>query len=136
MNKTILIGRVGKDPEVRYTATGTAIASLTLATTKRFKDKDGNRQDKTSWHNVVVFGKTGEFVGNYIKKGNQISVVGEIEYQEWESNGEKKYRTVINAEDVQNLTPKGDDAPRNANSKQSSNRQANSDDDFDEDIPF
>ena len=59
MNKTILIGRVGKDPEVRYTATGTAIASLTLATTKRFKDKDGNRQDKTSWHNVVVFGKIG-----------------------------------------------------------------------------
>ena len=73
MNKTILIGRVGKDPEVRYTATGTAIASLTLATTKRFKDKDGNRQDKTAWHNVVVFGKTGEFVGNYIKKGDRKS---------------------------------------------------------------
>ena len=101
MSKTIncvhLLGHAGKDPEVKYTTGGTAVASFSLATTERYKDKSGEWQDKTSWHNVKAFGKTAEVVEKYVTKGKQVYLRGKIDYQSWEDKetGQKKYKTEI-----------------------------------------
>ena len=97
VNVTFLLGNVGKAPEIKYTTGGTAIASFSLATTKKFKDKSGEYQEKTSWHNCKAFGKTAEIVEKYVDKGKQLYLRGEIDYQSWDDKetGQKKYRTEI-----------------------------------------
>ena len=97
VNKVLLLGNVGKDPEIRATAGGTQVASFTLATADRAKDAQGNWADKTEWHNLVAFNRTAEIVRDYVKKGTQIYVEGKIQTRSWDDkeSGQKKYRTEI-----------------------------------------
>jgi single-strand DNA-binding protein len=97
VNKVILLGNLGKDPEVKYTPSGMAIASFSLATTSSAKDKDGNWQDRTEWHNIKAFGRTAEIAGEYLKKGRTVYLEGRIHYDSWDDKetGQKKYMTQI-----------------------------------------
>jgi single-strand DNA-binding protein len=147
VNKVILIGNLGKDPEVKYTPSGMAVARFTLATNERTKDKDGNWQDKTEWHNLVAFQRTAEIVGEYLKKGRSCYVEGKLQTSSWDDkeSGQKKYRTEIIVNDLVLLgggregeggrgkaggfdqrTPDFENAPATANATEIT----------DEDIPF
>src|SRR5580704_3828242 len=97
VNKVFLLGHVGKDPEIRSTAGGMAIASFTLATADRQKDAQGNWADKTEWHNLVAFQRTAEIVRDYVKKGTQVFVEGKIQTRSWDDkeSGQKRYKTEI-----------------------------------------
>ena len=104
VNKVILIGNLGKDPELRYTPAGQATASFSLATTDRWTDKNGQRQERTEWHNIVVWNKLAELVNQYLKKGRSAYVEGRITTRSWDDrDGNKKYRTEIVAREVQFL---------------------------------
>ena len=102
VNKVILLGNLGKDPEVKYTQSGMAIARFSLATTERAKDKDGNWQDKTEWHNLVAFGRTAEVAGEYLKKGRTIYIEGALRTSSWDDkeSGQKKYKTEVIINDL------------------------------------
>ena len=97
VNKVFLLGNVGKDPEIRSSASGMAIASFTLATADRQKDAQGNWTDKTEWHNLVAFQRTAEIVRDYVKKGTQVFVEGKIQSRSWDDkeSGQKRYKTEI-----------------------------------------
>jgi single-strand DNA-binding protein len=97
VNKVILLGNLGKDPEVKYTPSGMAVANFSLATSSSVKDKDGNWQDKTEWHNIKAFGRTAEIAGEYLKKGRTVYLEGRIHYDSWDDKetGQKKYMTQI-----------------------------------------
>lgn len=104
INKAILIGNLGKDPELRYTPGGQPVASFTLATTERWTDRNGQRQDRTEWHNVVAWGKLAELVNQYLKKGRSAYIEGRITTRSWDDrDGNKKYRTEIVANQIQFL---------------------------------
>jgi single-strand DNA-binding protein len=103
VNKVILVGNLGNDPEVKYTQGGMAITSLSLATTSVRKDRDGNQQEKTEWHRVKLFGKLGEIAGEYLKKGRQVYIEGRIEYGSYEKDGVKHYTTDVVADEMQML---------------------------------
>lgn len=103
INKVILVGNLGNDPEVKYTQGGMAIATLSIATSSSRKDKDGNYQDKTEWHRVKLFGKTGEVAGEYLRKGSQVYIEGRIEYGSYEKDGVKHYTTDIVGDEMQML---------------------------------
>jgi single-strand DNA-binding protein len=103
INKVILVGNLGNDPETKYTQGGMAITTLSLATTSVRKDKDGNQQEKTEWHRVKLFGKLGEIAGEYLKKGRQVYIEGRIEYGSYEKDGVKHYTTDIIGDDMQML---------------------------------
>ncbi|GAB6195211.1 single-stranded DNA-binding protein [Lysobacter xanthus] len=103
VNKVILVGNLGNDPEVKYTQGGMAITSISLATTSARKDRDGNMQEKTEWHRVKLFGKLGEIAGEYLKKGRQVYIEGRIEYGSYEKEGVKHYTTDIIADEMQML---------------------------------
>ncbi|QDA57996.1 single-stranded DNA-binding protein [Thermomonas aquatica] len=103
VNKVILLGNLGNDPDVKYTQGGMAIATLSVATTYSRKDKDGQFQEKTEWHRVKLFGKTAEVAGEYLKKGRQVYIEGRIEYGSYEKDGVKHYTTDIIGEDMQML---------------------------------
>ena len=101
VNKVILIGNLGKDPEVKYTPSGTAVANFTLATNERYKDKDGQWQDRTEWHNIVAWQRTAEIVGEYLKKGRSVYVEGRLQTRSWDDkDGQKHYKTEIVAQDL------------------------------------
>lgn len=95
LNKVQLIGRLGKDPEIRYTTEGNAVANVSLATTKSWKDKQGATQEKTEWHNLVFYRRQAEVVGEYLQKGALIYVEGELTTEKYEKNGENHYATKI-----------------------------------------
>src|SRR6478672_8474779 len=103
INKVILVGNLGNDPETKYTQGGMAITTLSVATTSSRKDKEGNFQEKTEWHRVKLFGKTAEVAGEYLKKGRQVYIEGRIEYGSYEKDGVKHYTTDIIGEDMQML---------------------------------
>ena len=104
VNKAILVGNLGNDPEVKYTQGGMAITKISLATTSVRKDKDGNQQEQTQWHRVTFFGKLGEIAGEYLKKGSQVYVEGEIRYDKYTGqDGVEKYSTDIVANEMQML---------------------------------
>ena len=104
VNKVILVGNLGNDPEVKYTQGGMAITKISLATTSVRKDKDGNQQEQTQWHRVTFFGKLGEIAGEYLKKGSQVYVEGEIRYDKYTGqDGVEKYSTDIVANEMQML---------------------------------
>ena len=105
INKAIILGFAAKDPEIREVG-GVKCATFSVPTTKKFKGKDGNIQEKTAWHNIVCWRNTADIVENYVKKGTQIYIEGEIDYRSWESNGEKKYATDIVATTIQLLGKK------------------------------
>jgi single-strand DNA-binding protein len=103
MNKVILVGRLGQDPEVRYTENGTAVANLSLATTQTWKSKSGEKKEKTEWHRIVVFGNTAEFAKEYLRKGTMLAVDGQLRTRKWEDrDGTTKYTTEVLA---RQLTP-------------------------------
>lgn len=105
VNKVILVGNVGRDPEVRTIASGTRLAKFSLATTDhRSKDQDGN--PRTEWHNIVVWAQLADFCERYVKKGTQLYVEGSIRYDTYEKDGQKKYFTEINAREIQFVGPK------------------------------
>ena len=104
VNKVILIGNLGKDPEVRFTPNGRALAKFPVATSERWTDQDGNRQERTEWHNVVVWGKQAETCGQYLAKGRQVFVEGSIRTRQYDDkDGNKRYITEIVARDVRFL---------------------------------
>ena len=107
-NKVILIGNVGKDPEVRHLETGAAVASFTLATTERYKNRNGELQDQTEWHNIVCWRNLAELSEKYIRKGAQIFVEGKIRTRSWaDQTGAKRYTTEIVADNIRLLDRKG-----------------------------
>lgn len=112
VNKVILIGNLGRDPEVRYTQGGTAVANINLATTERWNDPSGERKEKTEWHRIVVWGKQAEIAGEYLRKGKQIYVEGSLQTREWtDREGNKRYTTEVRAQRFQMLGRADDRQP-------------------------
>ncbi|MBN1127725.1 MAG: single-stranded DNA-binding protein [Chitinispirillaceae bacterium] len=108
VNKVILIGHLGRDPELRYTPGGQPAASFTLATSERWNDKNGQRQERTEWHNIVAWGKLAELANQYLKKGRPVYIEGRIATRSWDDrDGNKKYKTEIVANAIQFLGPGG-----------------------------
>ncbi len=109
INKAILIGRLGADPEVRYTQGGTAVANLRVATTEVFNDQSGQRQERTQWHNVVVWGRQAETCGRYLSKGRLVYIEGRIQYRQWtDRDNNTRWSTDIVAQTVKFLGGRGD----------------------------
>lgn len=100
INKVILVGNLGADPELRYTANGTAVAKLNIATTESYLDKDGNRQEQTEWHRVVAWRKLAEICGQYLSKGKQVYIEGRLRTTSYEKDGVKRYTTEIEAREM------------------------------------
>ena len=132
VNKAIILGRLGKDPEVRYLPDGKAVASFTVATSETWKDKSGEKKEKTEWHRIVAFGKLGEICGEYLKKGSQCYLEGRLQTREWQDkDGNKKYTTEIVASEVQFIVGKGErQEPKHAEPPARGEMPA------DDDIPF
>jgi single-strand DNA-binding protein len=109
INKVILVGNLGNDPEVRYAANGSAIANISVATTDSWKDKNtGEQQDRTEWHRVVMFNRLGEIAGEYLKKGSQVYIEGRLQTRKWQDqSGQDKYSTEIVASEMQMLGGRG-----------------------------
>jgi single-strand DNA-binding protein len=119
LNKVLLIGNLGKDPEVRYTAGGTAVASFSLATTDRIKGKDGNWEDKTEWHNVTLWARLAEIAGEYLAKGKTVYIEGRLQTRKWQDKeGKDRYTTEIVGEKMQMLSAKGDGKPSGGSGQQ------------------
>lgn len=116
LNKVQLIGNVGQDPEVRTTAGGTKMAKISLATSRTFNDRAGNKQEKTEWHRITAWGKLAEIIEQYVRRGDRLFVEGRIEYSETEHEGQKRYWTDIQAHDLIMLGGAGEReaAPRQA----------------------
>ena len=100
LNKVLLLGSVGRDPELKQTAVGTLVANLSLATSERRKDSSGNWKDETTWHNLIAFGRTAEVIRDYVTKGSSLHIEGRIQTRSWESDGKKQYRTEIVIENL------------------------------------
>jgi single-strand DNA-binding protein len=107
MNRVVLIGNLGGDPEVRYTAAGTAVGKFSLATSRKFTGKDGQKQEKTEWHRIVAWAKLAEICGQYLTKGKKVMIEGRIEYGSYEKDGVKHYTTDIIAENMEMLGGNG-----------------------------
>ena len=166
VNKVILVGNLGRDPEVRFMPNGEAVCNFSIATTENWKDKSGVKQEKTEWHNIVMYRKLAEIAGEYLKKGRPVYVEGRLQTRKWEKDGVTRYSTEIVADSMQMLGGKdsgssnanydgdmdqngGNDdfnqsAPKSSNqaaSKQtgnepSPNKSSGNFDDFEDDIPF
>ncbi len=144
VNKAILVGHLGRDPEIRYSANGAAIANVSIATSESWKDKQsGETQERTEWHRVVFFGRLAEIVGEYLKKGSQVYVEGRLQTRKWQDqNGNDRYTTEIVANDMQMLGGRagaagGDGyAGRQAASAGAEAAPEMGSEDFDDDIPF
>jgi len=151
VNKVFLLGNVGKDPEVRSTSGGMAVANFSLATSDRFQDAQGNWQDRTEWHNLVAFKRTAEIVRDYVKKGSKLYIEGKIQTRSWDDKetGVKKYRTEIIVNDLSLLSGReevgGSSRSSNTSSAPSNmdQRQPAASDEYsqaaeisDDDIPF
>ena len=148
VNKVIILGNIGGDPETRYLPNGNAVTNITLATTESWKDKQtGQQQDRTEWHRVVFFGKIAEIAGQYLHKGSQCYIEGRLQTREWEKDGVKRYTTEIVVDmqgTLQLLGGKGDgqqqaqrqqSTPRAQPQRPQQSQQA-APPDFDDDIPF
>jgi single-strand DNA-binding protein len=136
VNKVILIGNLGKDPEVRYTQSGTAVTNFTLATSRSFK-KDGEKVDETEWHRVVAFGRTAEVCGEYLSKGKQVYVEGRIQTREWEDKeGNRRWTTEIIIERMQMLGSRADKAVEQPPPITDDPFDKTPDDVRDDDVPF
>jgi single-strand DNA-binding protein len=109
LNKVMLIGNLGKDPEVRYTTSGTAVASFSLATSERFKNKSGEWEERTEWHNVVLWGRQAEVAGEYLAKGKTIYIEGRLQTRKWQDkDGRDRYTTEVVGEKMQMLGARGE----------------------------
>lgn len=138
VNKAILIGNLGKDPEIRYMPNGDQVTKISIATTENWKDKNGEKHEKTEWHRVTFYRKLAEIAGEYLKKGQSVYIEGRLETRKWtDKDGIERYTTEIIASDMKMLSNK-----QNANSNESDLTQQRSDntdtgfDDMNDDIPF
>ena len=140
VNKVILIGNVGRDPEVKYGADNNAIANLSLATSEQWKDKSGAKQEKTEWHRISFFGKLAEIVGEYVRKGSQIYVEGRLQTRKWQDkDGQDRYTTEIVADRMQMLggrASNGNDPTPAAEANPKPQRAPSKFDSLESDIPF
>ncbi|KAA3641491.1 MAG: single-stranded DNA-binding protein [Proteobacteria bacterium] len=147
INKVILVGNLGQDPEVRYTPAGAAVTTISVATTEAWNDKDGNKQERTEWHRVVFFGRLAEIAGEYLKKGSQVYLEGKLRTNKWQDkSGADRYTTEIMANEMQMLGGRPGSgqggggnmpsAPKNNNQSQNQNESGPNYDDFDDEIPF
>src|SRR5947207_2034111 len=140
VNKVILVGNVGKDPEVKYAPSGAALAKFSLATNERFKDKAGEWQDRTEWHNILAWQRLAEIVGEYVHKGAKLYIEGRLQTSSWEdrNNGEKKYRTEIVARDIVLLGSRetASDMDRTSGEEEREPVPAGAGEITDDDIPF
>jgi len=141
VNKAIILGHLGKDPEVRYTPGGAAVANITVATSEQWKDKtSGEKQEKTEWHRIVFFGRLAEVVGEYLKKGAQIYVEGRLQTRKWQDKeGKDRYTTEIVANEMQMLGGRGEGRPVEGDPQPKPTSQEKpepSKPDFSDDIPF
>lgn len=111
VNRVFIVGRLGKDPEIRSTPSGTSVAKFTVATDERFTDRSGEKQERTEWHNIVAWGKLAEICGQYLRKGKLVFIEGSIRTDSWDDKetGQKRYRTEIIASGMQMLDRRGDD---------------------------
>ncbi len=148
VNKVILIGNLGRDPEIRYLPSGDAVANLRIATTDKFKDRNGEQQEVTEWHSVAFFGKQAEICGQYLKKGSQIYVEGSLRTRKWQDkDGNDRYTTEIRGDRMQMLGSRGGGGgggaadfdsppPDNAPRGKPGGSGAGGFSDMDDDIPF
>lgn len=140
MNKVILIGRLGNDPELKYTPNGTAQAQISLATSEKWKDSDGNQKEKTEWHRIVAWRRQAEFVGEWLKKGQLVSIEGKLQTRSWEQDGQKKYMTEIVADTITMLGSRaeGGSGSSTGGPPKTQEPPASTDniDDDDDDLPF
>lgn len=136
VNKVILVGRLGNDPEIRYTQQGAGVANFNIATSENWTDKDGNKQERTEWHRIVVWGKMAEICAQYLNKGRQVFVEGRLQTRKWDDKeGQTRYTTEIVASTVQFLDKAGEaSASPNTMDSQSIPQPENMP--SDEDIPF
>ena len=135
VNKVILIGNLGKDPEIKSTPSGTPVAKLALATNERYKDKNGEWQDRTEWHNVVLWQRLAEIAGEYLKKGGKVYIEGRLQTRSWDDKqtGQKKYMTEIVASDLVLLGGRGEGG--GGGDFSGSSRGASSGNNFDQRMP-
>ena len=144
VNKVMLIGNLGRDPEIRYTTGGQAVANFTLATTEKYTNKAGEKQEDTEWHRIVAWGRLAEICGEYLSKGRMVYIEGSIKTRSWEDKeGNTKYTTEIVARNMQMLGGQGGQGGRTEAAPSSSNQKAPADFDIeddsfgnDDDIPF
>jgi len=139
VNKVILVGNVGQDPEVKYTPSGTPVAKLSLATNERFKDRNDEWQERTEWHSIIAWQRLAEIVGEYVKKGSKLYIEGKLQTSSWEDrqSGSKRYRTEIIARDIVLLGSheNADDSHPKRNGREQET-YASPSEITDEDIPF
>lgn len=146
VNKVILVGRLGKDPETRYMPNGDAVTNITLATSETWKDKNGEKQEKTEWHRVTFYRKLAEIAGEYLKKGSMAYVEGRLETRKWtDKAGVEKYTTEIIANEMQMLSSRSgggntfevvDREPASSGAAKPAKKAGGEFDDFEDDIPF
>ena len=144
VNKVILVGSLGRDPEIRYMTNGEAVANFSMATSENWKDKQGEKQEKTEWHNVVAYRKLAEIIGEYLKKGAPVYIEGKLQTRKWEKDGITRYSTEIIADQMQMLGSKGAQSGESDASTPSAQNNASDGvkeafdnfDDISSDIPF
>lgn len=149
INKVILVGNLGRDPETRYMPSGSPVTNVSIATSKSWKDREtGEQKDRTEWHRIVFFNRLAEIANEYLKKGSKVYIEGELRTREWEREGQKHYTTEVVANEMQMLDSRGDGVGESAGAAASGAAAAPSGpggsdnfgpppaDDFDDDIPF
>jgi len=142
INKVILVGNLGQDPEVKYTAGGAAVTTLSLATSESWKDKDtGQDQEKTEWHRVVLWRRLAEIAGEYLKKGSKVYIEGQLQTRKWEQDGQTRYTTEVVGRDMQFLDSKGSTSSDSSSAYEDVNQDMGSQNlpdsgITDDDIPF
>ena len=136
LNKAMIIGHLGRDPEMRHTQSGTAVANFSVATSERFTDKSGEKQERTEWHNIVAWGKLAEICERYLVKGKQVYLEGRLQTRKWEDkNGNDRYTTEIVANQMQMLGS-GGQKEQNAGDQNNAPTQSNVGSDDVDDLPF
>jgi len=140
LNKVMLIGNLGKDPEVRYTGAGTAVASFSLATSEKFKNKSGEWEERTEWHNITLWARLAEIAGEYLAKGKTVYIEGRLQTRKWQDrDGKDRYTTEIVGEKMQMLSGKGEGCGRPASGRPESQEAPSYEEPAfnpDDDIPF
>ena len=141
INKVIIVGNLGQDPEIKYTAGGAAVTTLSIATSDSWKDKDsGMDQERTEWHRVVLWRRLAEIAGEYLKKGSKVYIEGQLQTRKWEQEGQTRYTTEIIARDMQFLDSRGSSNSSSTQKSSEMNDQSAADDPDsaidDDDIPF
>ena len=137
VNKVILVGHLGRDPELRYTQNGQAVANFSLATTESYAKRDGEREDRTEWHRIVAWGRLAEICAEYLSKGRQVYIEGRIQTREWEDReGEKRRTTEIVAREMQMLGRRGETSETTEEPQSADAKTANIGTPSDDDIPF